>query len=608
MPVFRNIILVMWLTSVSIVAFLFAVLLRFDFDIAGQIPIYTIRFGLLFLVFARLTVYVARGVFRFSWRHFSLTEFFHLFAAHILSSVLFTALVLLFRLPEFPRSILFIEFMISFLAIAGSGVLLRVGNDRQWKLLRAEGVAEQRDAIVVGAGDTGHLLVKTLLDRSRIGFHPVAVLDDNQRLKGTSVHGVRIQGQLSELIDLLRTYPSVSVVLLAIPSISEAKRHELERVCNQMMVLFKELRSFEDAAIQDVAEDDPEAFVESLLKRPLNISHSTEVLSEFIGKKVLITGAGGSIGSELVRQVAGMQPAKIIFFDNGEFNLFNIEREVSQRFTALPISVVIGDVRNEQRVDQVWRQEKPDIVIHAAAYKHVPLMEANVSEAFSTNVLGTLQVLRASISHKARRFVLISSDKAVNPESVMGCSKRLAELVVCSELFNSDEGFSSGVVRFGNVVNSTGSAIPIFREQILSGGPITVTDPNMERYFMSIKEAVHLVISASILCKRGELFVLEMGQKVKVIDVVNRMLALYGRKDVSIKFIGLRPGERLTESILSDSEESEKTEFEKISKVINNSGKDTDFLKNIDELAPKYLDLSDEALSRIMFKLVQQGL
>ncbi|HQH28024.1 MAG TPA: polysaccharide biosynthesis protein, partial [Oligoflexia bacterium] len=397
------------------------------------------------------------------------------------------------------------------------------------------------------------------------------VLDDNENLHGGAVHGVRIAGPLSSLAEKLETYKAVAAVFSAIPSLSRQRVEEIEGLCRRIGIAFKRLQSFEEIALADGLKPVEKIRVESLLEKEINVQHEEEIRQAVLGKHILVTGAGGSIGSELVRQVLAFSPAAITLFDSSEYNLFQIERELVPLHPAVRKNFSIGSIANLERIRQVVREARPEIVFHAAAYKHVPLMESNCYEAFVNNVLGTRNTLASCEECGVRRFVLISTDKAVCPVSVMGCSKRLTELFVAERLqdTNGAQGIRCSIVRFGNVINSAGSVIPLFKAQIESGGPVTVTHPDMERYFMSIREAVRLVLTAGVLSEGSGAYVLDMGEPIKIVEVAKKMLALYGRRDVSIVFTGLRPGERLTESLTYAFERTVPSRFAKVQQIVS---------------------------------------
>lgn len=547
----------------SLISYFVALCLRFEFDFQQILPVHRLFLPACLLLICRQAAYIRWNLSASPWRYFSSFDLITLFKVHLVSSLLFASAILMLRIPEFPRSVLVTEFAFSLLIAGGVRFLVRLGREKYINRDSLFDKSSDRDVVILGAGDSGHLLVKTLLTHN-IRYHPVAVLDDNQRLHGSTVHGVKVIGGLSKFRDLIEQHQSISAVIVAIPSLSAQRFEQIKFECQSLGVVLKRLQSFEDIACLD-ANQDKVASIESLLDKEVKIEHEAEIKAAIANKRILITGAGGSIGSEIVRQVLTFNPEKIILFDSCEYNIFKIERELVQLAkNAVQIRAILGNICDEKRLFHVFSNEKPDIVFHTAAYKHVPLIEDNAHEAFSNNIVGTRNLLEVAFQSRVQSFVLISTDKAVGPSSIMGCSKRIAEMLV---QFYNKKGMPTAVVRFGNVINSNGSVIPTFREQIQSGGPITVTHPDIERYFMSIQEAVRLVLTAGTLARRGEIYVLDMGNKLKIVDVARKMLALYGRRDIPIVFTGLRPGEKLTEYLIDSGETSLPTHLSKISMI-----------------------------------------
>ncbi len=464
--------------------------------------------------------------------------------------------------------------MLSILLAAGSRLLVRMCCEEFLLDYQDKNNTDTRIAIILGAGNSGHLFIKTVLSHKRLSYRPLLVLDDDERLQGFRVHNVKVEGRLPDLASKLREHPEVSAIIVAIPTISPTRLHEIETIAKAFEVPVKRLQSFENIALEGTFTHDGITSVETILDRQVTESHEAEIREQIRGKRILVTGAGGSIGSEIVRQILRFEPSRVILFDSSEYNLFRTDLEFTPIFKNVQKRFVIGSITDTKRLGQIFAEERPQIVFHAAAYKHVPMMEYNCSQAFLNNVIGTWNVLEASSKISVERFVLISTDKAIDPSSVMGCSKRLTEILV--QQFSNGLGKSTNptgdslntsVVRFGNVINSTGSVVPLFREQILSGGPVTVTHPDIERYFMSIQEAVHLVLTAGTLGERGEVYVLDMGQRIKIVEVARKMLSLYGRPDIPIVFSGLRPGEKLTEELIGQNENLRPTTFTKVSRL-----------------------------------------
>ncbi len=558
----------------TVLSYLLAFSLRFDFKLDGYYSRFeTLWFPLLLLLFCRTWCNSVWGLNQGYWRYATTNDLLLLLKAHGTSAILFTAAVGFLRIPGFPRSVIFIEFALSILFAGGSRFCTRLVCENLMPRMM-KGRRSNREVIVLGAGDSGHVLIKHLQTYKRFQYTPVAVLDDNERLQGTSVQGVRVAGSLADLASCLDRFRHVAAVILAIPSLSEGRIKAIRQTCSLFNVPMKRLQAFEDIACRDAGEFDPGLTVESVLEKEVEIEHEDAIRQALRGRRILVTGGGGSIGSEIVRQVLQFEPEEVIVVDHSEFNVFQIGQELAAiSGSESRYRLIIGNICDEGRLLSIFDEIRPEVVFHAAAYKHVPLMEDNPYEAFNNNVVGTRNVLRAAHVSGAKRFVFISTDKAVDPSSIMGASKRIAELLI-QEYAREHRGNGHGpgmhvsMVRFGNVINSAGSVVPTFKRQILSGGPITVTHPDMERYFMSIREAVRLVLVSGILGEHGEIYILDMGKPIKIVDVAKKMLALYGRRDIPIKFVGLRPGEKLTERLTGAGENNVPTAFRKVNKVV----------------------------------------
>jgi FlaA1/EpsC-like NDP-sugar epimerase len=413
---------------------------------------------------------------------------------------------------------------------------------------------DRRRILIVGAGDAGSMLLKDLLGNPSVGLDPVALVDDDPRKVGLALHGVRIVGRIRALPKVVERL-GVAEVLLAIPSATSELVREVVRLCEQADVGLRVLPSVREAVGGKVtARDIRDLRIEDLLGRQQVRMDLLAISRMLRGRRVLVTGAGGSIGSEISRQVAGFDPASLVLLDHDETHLHDLAMDLEG---APFVEQVLADIRDPDRVLSVLMAYRPEVVFHAAAHKHVPVLEAHPQEALLTNVIGTANLADAALATGVKRFVLISTDKAVHPESVMGSSKRFAELIVGS--LHGKNGCRFCAVRFGNVLGSRGSVIPTFLRQIQRGGPVTVTDPSMTRYFMSVQEAVQLVLQAATLSRGGEVFTLDMGEPVKIIDLARRLIRLSGRvpdRDIQIAIVGTRPGEKMAEEVVNDEEES----------------------------------------------------
>ena len=415
--------------------------------------------------------------------------------------------------------------------------------------------------LVIGAGEAGSMIIQELKYSAHLNSKVVGVIDDNPHKKGKLIHGVRILGGRECILDVAKKY-EVDEIILAIPSASPKVTRDILRICNQTTCKLKILPGMYQLITEDVSVSKlRDVSIEDLLGRdPIKVD--LESVRGFIeGRCIMVTGGGGSIGSELCRQIAKYKPSRLIIFDIYENNAYDIQQELKLNHPELNLTVLIGSVRNTSRIESVIETYRPDVIYHAAAHKHVPLMEDSPNEAIKNNVFGTYKTARAADKFGVKRFVLISTDKAVNPTNIMGASKRMCEMII--QTFNRYSKTEYVAVRFGNVLGSNGSVIPLFKCQMAAGGPLTVTHPDIIRYFMTIPEAVSLVLEAGAFAKGGEIFVLDMGEPVKIADLAKNLIRLSGYTlgvDMDIKYTGLRPGEKLYEELLVKEEGIQKTE------------------------------------------------
>ena len=422
-------------------------------------------------------------------------------------------------------------------------------------------VARGREVIVVGAGDAAQLVVRTMLSTPSTGYTPIGLVDDDPRKRNLRLHGVRVHGTIDELPRVLRDN-TPDEVWIAMPSASGDLRRRIVDMTGELGVPVKTLPALHELLDSNLASQMRPVQVEDLLGRaPVNVDLGA-ISSYLSGETVLVTGAGGSIGAELCRQIERTKPARLVVLDQSESSLFEIERELVGERGFDHVVPVLCDIKNRRRLRQVFAEHRPGVVFHTAAYKHVPLMESNPMESVSNNVIGTKIVVETAAEFGTDRFVLISTDKALNPLAVYGQSKALCEWLVEAYGRNAKVHTRFVAVRFGNVLNSSGSVIPIFRDQIARGGPLTITDPEMTRYFMTIPEAVALIVQAGAFGDRGHLFVLDMGEPIKIMDLAKEMIRLSGKTldaDVAIQITGARPGEKLHEELFGEGEGIEPT-------------------------------------------------
>ncbi len=538
--------------------------LRFEFS-WRSIPDYFTENILHLALIATVVKLVCFLVFRLYdslWKYAGTHELISVSLAASISNIVMLGYVFLAQV-RVPRSIFGITLFIDIILIGGARLSYRVIR----RIIRGEAIRlkDQRRVLIIGGGDAGAIIIKEMLTHSELKSKPVAIIDDDKEKIGRKINGVPIVGGRSKIIETVAK-KSVDEIIIAIPSTSRKVINEIYNICAETNCKVKILPSVsqlidETVVMQKVRDVD----IEDLLGREPVKLDLEEITSYLKGHVVLVTGAGGSIGSELCRQIASYSPVELVLLDNYENNLYDIQNELLHSFPKLKLSAVIANIREKPRLDSIFAQYKPEVVFHAAAHKHVPLMEANPTEAIKNNVFGTLNVAECADKHQSKRFVLISTDKAVNPTNIMGATKRIAELVIQAMGRHSRTEFSA--VRFGNVLGSNGSVIPLFKKQIEQGGPVTVTHPEVIRYFMTIPEAVQLVIQAGAMAKNGDIFVLDMGQPVRIYDLAKNLIKLSGfepDEDIKIEFTGLRPGEKLYEELLMAEEGLKATRNDKI--------------------------------------------
>ena len=532
-------------------------LLRFNFEWPIDYADKMLAVGVMLLVVHGIACRLA-GLYRGMWIFASLPDLKRVVKAVLVSAGALAMLMLFDQgAPPVPRSMILLYPMLLLLVMGGGRV-----TGRMWKEYRRYGdlLAAGKPVVIVGAGTGGAMLVREL--EHSPDWRVMALVDDNPTKWGRDLRGRPVAGGVAALPQVLKDYKAHHVILAMPSAATAALRHATNTAIRAGAQVFT-LPGVDDLMNGKVKINAMRpVHIEDLLGRePIKID-SAYVQEMIAGATVLITGAGGSIGSELCRQLARFKPACLVLVDNSEFALYSIEQWLSDYQPEIETVPLTGDVKDTARLEEIFAAWKPELVFHAAAYKHVPLMEVgNAWQAVRNNVLGTVEVAKQAQRHGTKRFVLISTDKAVNPTNVMGATKRLAEMV-CEALDGSGCGSTQmEIVRFGNVLGSTGSVIPRFSEQIARGGPVTVTHPEVKRYFMSIAEAAQLVLQAASMGQGGEIFVLDMGESVKIVDLAEKMIRLsgYTEDDIHIEFTGLRPGEKLYEELLADAEETRET-------------------------------------------------
>lgn len=530
----------------------------------GGINLWNMLPNLLLLIACVVLMQVLFKTYDSLWRYAESREYLMLVVATGCGALLYFAATYLL-LPGRLSGL----FTVAASAISMLGMLLMRFVYRGYRRRRIHSRGDKKiPAIIIGAGDAGERLISELLHNPESRFAPYCLLDDDLQKQGKRIHGVEVRGKIANLSEFLEP-SSVTEVIIALPSITGKRHKEILELCTRtkchvwtMPSTLSSIQSGDGSLANKIRE----VRIEDLLGRDTVTLENPEVRGFIGGKVVMVTGGGGSIGSELCRQIAGYGPKQLIVLDVYENNAYDLQQELRRRFgSKLPLEVIITSVRDEEKINAVFERYRPQIVFHAAAHKHVPLMEASPDEAIKNNVFGTWHVVCAAERFGVEKFVLISTDKAVNPTNIMGASKRMCEMILQSRHGIGKTSFSA--VRFGNVLGSNGSVVPLFRQQIAEGGPVTVTDKRIIRYFMTIPEAASLVLCAGAMADSGEVFVLDMGSPVRIIDLAENLIRLSGKEpyqDIEIVETGLRPGEKLYEELLIQSEELLKTSNEKI--------------------------------------------
>ncbi len=536
-----------------------ALMLRFD----GKVPWWEFEYFQIQIPWATCICLVVFFLCRFyttMWQFASLDELIQIFFGVSISSVLiavmgFTMASPVFHTNRLPIPVYLMGWALMFLFVGGSRFSIRLWHRRKRRLSQQDSEEFHR-VMVVGAGEMGSMVIKDMKTAPESKGIPVVAIDDDKSKRGTRIHGVKVAGGRESIPRMAGRY-NVDQIVLAIASAKKEDRQDILSICAKTGCKLKTV-----PALYEILEGDMEhpavrdVDILDLLGRD-EVDLNVEEISGYLkNKTVLVTGGGGSIGSELCRQIAHFHPKRLIIFDIYENNAYDLQNELLMKFPNLNLEVLIGSVRDRARVEHVFEVCRPDVVFHAAAHKHVPLMELSPGEAVKNNVFGTLNVAQACDKYGVKRMVMISTDKAVNPTNIMGATKRICELIIqyCSRHSKNTDYMA---VRFGNVLGSNGSVIPLFKRQIAAGGPVTVTHPDIIRYFMTIPEAARLVIQAGGMAHGGEIFILDMGEPVKIVDLARNLIRLSGLEpdvDIKIKYTGLRPGEKLYEELLLDSE------------------------------------------------------
>ncbi|MBU4317140.1 MAG: polysaccharide biosynthesis protein [Proteobacteria bacterium] len=571
--------------------------LRFNFSLSNEILNQFIHLAPS-MILIKIVIFYYFNLYRGMWRYTSTRDLINIVKACLFSSML-VPVILLFtsNLENFPRSVFIMDACLTVIFISGTRISIRLfyelgGSSQKYFFKSLMGMARKKvpgtkSLIIIGAGGTGEKILREIRDNANLTYHVVGFLDDNPVKINKMIHGIPVLGNVSQLSVIAKNI-EIEEILIAIPSATAEEMRTIISHCKNTTIPFKTLPSMGELidgkitvnAIRDVAYRD-------LLGREVIQLDQESIGSYLKNGTILVTGAGGSIGSELCRQICRFRPETLILFERAESPLYDIELELRSSFPSIQIIPVLGSVQDKKQLEPVFSHYHPGVVFHAAAYKHVPMLEIQPWKAITNNVLGTRNLVEVSSEFNVNRFVLVSTDKAVRPTNIMGASKRICELLVGAQSLVPQNRTRFMIVRFGNVAGSVGSVIPLFKKQIEQGGPVTVTHPEITRYFMTIPEASQLILQAGSMGTGGEIFILEMGKPIKIVDIAKDIIRLSGFApdvDIAIKFIGLRPGEKLYEELITEGEGIVPTSHEKIL-VLRGNGCNKDFLnQHIDDL------------------------
>lgn len=582
-----------------------ALMLRFNFKIPEEYTIF-LKYSIIPVIIITMSFNMIFNLYRNMWKYASIEELVSIIYSVSISSVVFIVysflvnyLVLKYQYFRFPSSVHAIFWLLCVVSLGGVRFIFRIVGD-----MKVNDSCDEKSVrlLIVGAGDAGNLMIREIKKHHDLNYNIVGIIDDDPSKKGKSMKGVRVLGDRNDIVRVCEE-EDIEEIIVAIPSADFATQKQILNICKQTKCKLKTVPGIfeiidDKVSISKLREVD----IEDLLGRePVKLNN--ENINKYIKNKViLVTGGGGSIGSELCRQIAKFEPERLLIFDIYENNAYDLQLELKHNFPKLKMEVIIGSVRDIERLRNVFSKYKPAVVFHAAAHKHVPMMESNPGEVVKNNIVGTYNLAKCSDEFGVSKFVQISTDKAVNPTNIMGASKRFCELII--QAFDKVSKTEYVAVRFGNVLGSNGSVIPIFKRQIAYGGPVGVTHPEITRFFMTIPEAAQLVIQAGGMANGGEIFVLDMGEPVKMVDLARDLITLSGYKpdvDIKIEYIGLRPGEKLYEELLMDEVALTSTEHNKIF-VEKPMESDMEFIERSIEEFKNVVNKEPEEV----FKLVEQ--
>ena len=581
-------------------ALFLAFMIRFNWQISPTVISGYIAL-ILWVTVLRLALFWIFGLYQWSFRYASIYEAIAILKAVTVSTLLLIAIAFFQQQrAEIGRSLLLIDYLICLFFISAFRFFPRLIIS-----LRQNHYINPKRVVIVGAGSAGEMIARELINRSNRTYQPIGFIDDNPTKKNARIHGIKVLGNREKIAGIVKRY-KVDEVIIAIPSAEGGVIRDIIFHCERAETKFKILPGLHqiltgEVDIKQIRDVKPE----DLLGRETVQINDAEVKTFLQDKTVLVTGAGGSIGSELCKQIVRFNPGQLILYEYSENDVYFLEIELKSKYPYLKFKTIIGDIKDISLLKYTFSKYRPQVVFHSAAHKHVPLMEDNPPAAVKNNVIGTRNFIYAAEHYGVERFVLISTDKAVNPTSVMGASKRIAEMLIQAKAKNSRTKFMA--VRFGNVIGSSGSVVPLFKKQIEEGGPVTVTHPEIKRYFMSVKEAAQLVLQAGAIGNGGEIFILDMGEQIKIVDLAKSLITLSGLevgKDISVKFIGLRPGEKLYEETLLNIEKDKATKYEKIYITQPNDFNPTKLRKDIKQLEELANIMTGDKIIRKMKEMV----
>ncbi len=576
--------------------------LRFNLGTIPENSLYVATVMLPVVIVCQTGSYVAFGLYRGIWRFASMYDFMRIGKSVYVGALLATVVIFAFtRMQHVPRSVIPLYIILLFIFLGGNRAWYRAFKDQR---LRA---SDGKRVLIIGAGESAQMLVRDMLQHARREYLPVGMIDDNPEKINREIHGIQVLGRFDDIPEVVMRH-AIDLIVIAIPSLSSARMQHLVSLCEDTGTDFKTLPRLGDLISGQVTVNAiQEVSIEDLLGREKVELDRPGMRDGLTGKVIMVTGGGGSIGTELCRQIAGFAPEALIIYERSEFNLYRIQNEIERRYPQLNLVTILGDVCEQRLVENVLQRYQPDMVLHAAAYKQVPLLQAHPAQAVRNNVIGTRICADAAGRSGCDKFVFISTDKAVNPTNILGATKRAGEIycegmnTVCSTRFIT--------VRFGNVLGSDGSVVPLFREQIRAGGPLTVTHPDMTRYFMTIREACQLILQASVVEQEGGIYVLDMGEPVSIDYLAEQMIRLSGKepgKDIAIQYTGLRAGEKLYEELFYNDEAKETTINDKVFRARHANADWPRIRQALARLEQSLDKLGDDDIKRALAAIVPQ--